>query len=67
MSVAGEGGVLVSGRDRKRRESHVIGIGDLGTVLSSHPPFAEGLQDREGHRGASPGSCQAVQWTRAAL
>ena len=36
----------MSGRDRKRRKRHVMGIwghGDMGTVLTSHPPFAEGL------------------------
>ena len=33
----------MSGRDRKRRKSHVLGIWDMGTVLTSHPPFAEGL------------------------
>ena len=39
---------------------------DQGTELTSHPPFAEGCQEREMHRGASPGSCQGVQGTRAA-
>ena len=29
---------------------------DQGMKLTSHPPFAEGCQDREWHRGASPGS-----------
>ena len=33
----------MSGRDRKRRKSHVMGIWDMGTVLTSHPLFAEGL------------------------
>ena len=33
----------MSGSNRKRRKSHVMGIWDMGTVLTSHPLFAEGL------------------------
>ena len=33
----------MSGSNRKRRKSHVMGIWDMGTVLTSHPAFAEGL------------------------
>ena len=69
---AGEGeklGYLVkagcqAGSDRAEQEC--VGTWDQGTKLPSHLSLLRGGQDRGGHRGASPGSCQGVQGIRAA-
>ena len=47
-------------------EQMCVDTWDQGTKLPSHPSLLRGGQDREGHRGASPGSCQRVQGIRAA-
>ena len=65
--VSGEGWEMSVWQGQTEQNKAICGHMDQGMKLTSHPLFAEGCQNREGHRGASPGSCQVVQWTRAAL
>ena len=64
--VSGEGWVTSVRQGQTEQNKTCCGHMDQGMKLTSHPPFAKGCQNREGHRGDSPGSCQAVQGARAA-
>ena len=67
MSVSDEGGVMSVRQGQEEKKKPCDGhMGIWGQCPPHTHPLLRGCQDREGHRGASPGSCQGVQGTRAA-